>query len=242
MATQILQNAKVYVAQFDLSGDINSVVLDYNADDVEETSFGDDTHKFKGGLKQSTMSMAGGWSGGASNDAVVWTRVGTADVPVSVGPVAGAAGEAAYLFLAEHRNFTPAGGVGELLRYTSEARGTGPLISGDFLFNGTETATDDGTAFQLGAVAAGKTLYAALHVISASAGDTLDVTIQSDSVEGFGGTPETQITFTQITGGTEASEWKTVVGAITDTWYRARWTVAGNGSESFQFVVTMGIL
>ncbi len=238
--SQVLSNAKVYVAHFDLSGDINSVVLNYDADDVEDTSFGNDTHQFKGGLKQSTMSMAGGWSGGASNDAVVWTRVGTADVPVSVGPTTGAAGEAAYLFLAEHRNYTPAGGVGELLRYTSEARGTGPLISGDFLFNGTEIVTGDGTAFNLGAVAAGETLYAALHVISASAGDTLDVTIQSDSVEGFGGTPETQITFTQVSGGTETSEWKTKAGAITDIWYRARWTIAGAG-ESFQFVITMGI-
>jgi hypothetical protein len=104
-------------------------------------------------------------------------------------------------------------------------------------------ASGNGTARQIGAVASGKALYAALHVISSS-GDgsqTLDVEIESDSADDFTGSETSRITFSQVATSVQ-SQWGSVDGAITDDWWRAKWTVGGTGSPEFDFVIALGIL
>jgi hypothetical protein len=84
----------------------------------------------------------------------------------------------------------------------------------------------------------GKKLRASLHVLSASAADTLDVIVASDSQQAFGGTPETRITFPQRTA--IGGELLTVDGPHADTWYRVQYTIAGT-DPSFTFAVAVGI-
>ena len=73
----------------------------------------------------------------------------------------------------------------------------------------------------------------------ASDGDTLDVTIESDATNSFSGGETTRGTFSQISAIT--SQWLTpVAGAITDTWWRIRYVIAGS-SPSYEFIATIGI-
>ena len=98
-----------------------------------------------------------------------------------------------------------------------------------------------GTAIQLGAVSATQRLYAALHVANASgtaADQTLIVKIQSDDNSSFTSATD-RITFTTASGLTE--QITSVAGAITDDYWRAQWTIAGAGTESFLFGVTFGV-
>ena len=62
---------------------------------------------------------------------------------------------------------------------------------------------------------AAQTLYSFLHVTSASSGDTLDITIESDNAEAFEPKAITHTQFNAI-----GAEYKTKAGAITDDWFR----------------------
>ncbi len=105
--------------------------------------------------------------------------------------------------------------------------------------NVSRTSSSSGTGRQIGAVSSTQTLYAALHVISASGtSPTLDVKVQSDDNSGFTSATD-RITFTQATDVT--SEWGSVGGAITDDYWRITYTVGGT-SPSFAFAVTAGIV
>ena len=239
MATQVLTDVKTYIAEFNVSGDLNAIRLEYGVEPQDDTVFGDSTRSMIGGLKTVELQHEGFWSGGAGNvDDVLWSRIGTADVPVTVSPDGGDAGEVAYLFNAIHASYEPHAGIGELLRFTVTANATGLLVRGTVMRNATETASGNGTGYQVGAVSATQRVYGALHVISASASDTLDVIVQSDATDSWSGSETTRLTFTQA--GAATSEWKSAAGAITDTWWRAKWTIAGV-STSFTFVISIGI-
>jgi hypothetical protein len=112
------------------------------------------------------------------------------------------------------------------------------------------TASASGSVLLMDAATAGQYLYGVLHVISAATavGDTLNVIIESDDAVGFGGSPTTQITFSEVLGnvvGGRTYQWATPVaaGAITDTYWRASWTIVDAGADdaSFTFAVFMGI-
>lgn len=240
MATHVLTDAKVWVGDYNLSGDLNGVGLEYRAELLDDTVFGDTTRSRTGGLKMVTLNVQGIWNGADNEqDEELFGNIGTANVPVSVASQGGDVGEIAYLFRAIEARYAPGASIGELLRFEADAEGSdgAGLVQGYVLENDTLTATANGTAVQAGAAAAGQTIYAALHVLSASAADTLDVKIQSDSASNFPSATD-RITFTQATART--SEWKTLAGAVTDTWWRIVATIGGT-SPSFTFVVTLGI-
>lgn len=242
MASQTLTDAKIYVAQYDWSGDMNSVALEYAAEMQDATTFGQTTRINKGGLKTARLSTEGYWSAGSGEiDPAIFAEIGVADRPVSVTPGSGAAGEAAYLFRTIRGSYSPGAQIGEMLRFRTEAMAAGGhgLVRGTVLFNGTAGSTSAGTKYQLGAVGATQRLYAALHVLDVSGtSPTLDVAIESDA-DASAGSETGRISFTQATGVT--SEWASVAGAITDTYWRISYTIGGT-DPSFTFVLTAGIL
>jgi hypothetical protein len=243
MATQTLTNCKIYVAGFDLSGDLNAVALDYGADMLDGTTFGQTTRINVGGLKTTVAKCEGLYDvdGTDEPDDVIYSRIGTANVPVSICPTTGAVGEVAYLFRSVHTEYSVGGAIGDLLPFSVGAEGSdgAPPIRGYVMqASGSVTADANGTAVQLGAVSATQRLYGSLHVLSASAGDTLDITVESDTASNFP-SATTVLTFGQLTTAGE-SDWQSVAGAITDTWYRIAINVGGVGPD-FSFVVTLGI-
>jgi len=176
-------------------------------------------------------------------DDTLYPLLGTADVVKSI--VANSAdGSAAYLLKSIPLSYTPVmGAAGELAMGTiSGSSSTGPVVRGTLLHpsNAARTSSSTGTGRQLGAVAAGKSMYAALHVISASGTNpTLDVILQSDDNASFT-SATSRITFTQATGRT--SQLSSVAGAITDDYWRVSYTIGGTDTPTFAFAVTAGIL
>lgn len=242
MATQVLTDSKLYVAGFDLSGQMNALGLDYSAEMLDATTFGADTRINAGGTKAIVAAHEGLWdsSTSAAPDPVIFSRVGTQNVPVTICPTTGADGEVAYIFRAIHSEYSPAASRGELLAFsvTMEGSDGAPLVRATVLQPaGAETTTGTGTGRELGAVSSSQSLYGALHVISASSGDTLDVIVESDEDNNFN-TATTRLTFSEQSA--VGSEWQSVAGAIADTFYRVSFTIGGT-DPSFSFVVAVGI-
>jgi len=130
------------------------------------------------------------------------------------------------------------GGSGEVLTATLITPGNGYAIAAGLA---TTVSPNNGSGCELDILTLGKDqqVHALLHVFSASAGDTLDVKVQSDVDDTFASATDV-ITFAQATAA--GSELKTADGPVTDTWWRVSFTIAGNGSESFSFAVSFGIL
>lgn len=242
MAEQIWQNCKLWLAGYDLSGDMNALALDYGAELQDNTTFDDDTRSRLGGLKTVTVQHEGLWNGGDDQvDEVLFSRLGLIDEVMSISPQAGAEGEIGYSFQSALSEYAPGATVGEILAFSvSGEASSGPLVRGTIVHNAARTANGQGSAFQLGNVAAGQKLYAALHVVAASGTTpTLVVKVQSDITSGMTGPPTDRITFAQASA--IGAQWATpVAGAITDDWWRVDYAIGGTG-PSFTFVVIIGI-
>lgn len=240
MSSLVLTDARILIAGHDFSAQMNAVALDYSADMLDETTFGQTTRINKGGLKSVVGSVAGNWDSSSTTavDPVLFARIGTADVPVVIAPTGGAAGGLAYLLRAIHSEYTVGAQVGALLPFSVSMEGSGgqPLIRGQVLHNASATGNVTGTAFQLGAVGATQFLYAALHVFSGTG--SFIVKVQSSADQAFT-TPNDRITFATVATGTPvASEWATrVAGSISDTW----WRVTATNPATRNFSVAVGI-
>jgi hypothetical protein len=239
VAIQYLKNARVYLGNYDYSGDANEVGLTYEAKDLDCTSFnsgGAEEHMC--GLLKFGLDLKGfvDYSAAITNDTTLYTNVGTAAMPVTVLTTS-TEGDRGFFGNGMQANYNPGAKVGDLLAFSVKGSGSGALIRGNSLVIGSKTASGNGTAFALGAVTAAQSLYGILHVLAFSGLTSIAVKIQSAAASNFA-TPHDQITFTTATGIT--SQYATpVAGANTDTYWRAVWTVVGTGSALI--AVTMGI-
>lgn len=134
------------------------------------------------------------------------------------------------------------GAPGEVAPFTIAVAGkSSPLVRGLVLCPTTsaKTATGNGTGQQFDAVGASQAMYLALHVTAISGAPTFTVVLESDDNAGFT-SPTTRITSSSYSAST-GSEWQSVAGAITDTYWRVRWTVTGGSSPSVSFLAVAGI-
>lgn len=241
MGHVVLNDAKVWVAGFDLSGDLNALAVRYGVDAKDDTNFGDTTQVHLAGRRQVRAELQGRYDAGASAiDKVLFDRIGTVDVPFSFNADGGAAGEIAYTFKAMAATLNIGGEHGEVAPIECSAVGTGELVRGTILFNGTATTTGTGTAYGITGPDTGQLARASLHVLAASGtAPTLDVVVESDTDSGFG-SGVSRITFAQATGVTaEYKESASGIGTAEDNW-RISYTIGGT-SPSFTFVVVLGI-
>lgn len=239
MSSLLFNDAKILIGGHDLSGQMSATALEYGADMLDETTFGATTRINKGGIKSVVGNHQGLWDSASTTavDPVLFARVGTADVPVVVGPEGGAVNALAYLLQAIHAEYTVGGEQNGLLPFTVAFEGSGgqPTVRGRIMHNASATGNVTGTAIQLGAVSATQYVYGALHVFSGSG--SFDVKVQSASDQAFT-TPNDRITFTNVVTGTAvASEWKRTAGAVTDQW----WRVVATNPATRNFAVAVGI-
>jgi hypothetical protein len=239
MAIQIISDHKLFIDGFDRSGDFNRFNMQYTVDELDSTTIGDTTKEFLAGLIDMKFDGEVFTSHGTGEvETVSYANFNTADKIISLYP-SSTAGTVGHAFESLELEMSPIMKIGDLARMTIRASNSGSAVIRVTDMEGlvTKTTTGDGTVRQLGAVSATQKLYSVLHVTSASASDSLTVTVKSDSIEGFS-SPTTQITHTAFTD--EGAEIKTADGAITDTWYRISWTITGT-SPSFAFDVGVGI-
>lgn len=194
------------------------------------------------GLKTGTvdMSLMQDMAVG-SIDATLSPLLGVKNQIISVG-TRSADGSTAYLFRGIPLQYSPVDGdVGALAMAKLSGQASKPVVRGKTLHPSAtdRTTSGSGVGRQLGAVIAGKTLYAALHVLTVT-GTTpsLTVKIQSDDNVNFT-SPTDRITLTAANS--VSAQWGSVAGAITDDYWRAVWTISGTGPH-FRFLVTAGIV
>lgn len=243
----VLQGVRLYVDGADLSGYSNKLMVGAKAEVLDRTTFGDidaagTVWKTRvGGLFSGQADMEGFWQAGdlSQPDDMFWANLGVSTVPLTGVPTAGTVGSLAWLSRMLETSYTPGAKVGELMAWSASAMTNWPLVRGQILHpQGTaRTTTGTGTAVQLGAVDASHALYVNLHVLSYVDG-SLTVTIDSDDNSGFT-SAVTQGTFAAATalGGQTLK----IAGGITDTYWRASWTISGGTTHSFLFAVSAGI-
>ncbi|MCX4752893.1 hypothetical protein [Kitasatospora purpeofusca] len=242
MTSQVLTDVRLFVVGADLTSTSNKVELTSEAEEKDRTTYGSGGWKqVQGGLRTSKVTAEGLWEAGDPGlvDDATWAQLGGTG-PWTVCPHLATVGSLAYLTQALRTDYTLGGAVGDLAPWSGNASGTGVTARGQIAHPpGTaRTSNGAGTALQLGAVPDGRSLYAALHVLSA-AGTTpsLTVRIESDDNADFT-TATTRATFNAATGlGGQALA---SAGPVTDDWWRVAWTVSGT-TPSFTFVAALGL-
>lgn len=240
---------RLYVGSYLLSALLKEMHLEYSADMLDATTFCSTTRINAAGMKSIALAVSGLLPAASAADQQQWdlfAKVGTDAVPVALLPHnVPVEGDRALFFKSVQTSFQHGGPLGQLLPFSASfANGTGtyPLVHGYALEPGTTARIASSYSVgtnKPGAVSASQYAYAALHVWAASAGDTLNVTISSAADAAFT-SPTTRFTFTQVSGIT-SQYMDRVAGAITDTYWRTTWTIAGV-DPSFTFAVVLGIL
>jgi len=240
----VLVNVRTFAAGVDLTGNSNKIELSSEVEDKDATNYASQGWKeVLGGLGSAELSGEGQWEAGDPSkvDDASWAHLGTV-IPWSVSANNGAAvGDLAYLMAALRSDYKLFDAVGEVAPWTGTAKSSWPLVRGQFAHPpGTaRTATGTGTGLNLGAVAAGKRMYAALHVLSVS-GTTPSITARVESsVDNTFASPTTRLTFAAAAA-VGGQTLRTDGTAITDTWWRIAWTISGT-TPSFLFVGSLGI-
>lgn len=132
---------------------------------------------------------------------------------------------------------------GEVLKGTFKHEGanTGRAVMATRLLRAAQGAGTSGvgTAINLGAVSATQALYAALNVVGTTATPAGTIFTIISSASSSMPAPTTRITF--VTGtSARTGEWQsTAVGAITDTWWQAKFT--GYAGTGFTASISAGI-
>jgi hypothetical protein len=244
MSSLVLTNVRLWAGGADLTAASNKVELSAETETKETTNYGSQGWKeVLAGLASSSLKAGGQWEAGDPSlvDDQSWALLGNV-AAWTVSPHAGAVGDLAYLTSSLGMSYTLLGDVGEVAPWAAQAAGAWPVARGQVAHPaGTaRTASGTGTALQLGAVPAGRRLYASLHVLSVAGTSTPTITgrVESDDAVGFP-SPTTRLTFTAATA--RAGEILRTDGtAITDDWWRIAWTITGT-SPSFLFAAALGI-
>ncbi len=241
MASVVLTDAKIYYEELDLSGAENTISLEYEAEALDDTVFGDDTRSFIGGLK--SLSCVGSGFVDLTDDSFderLFSEIGSDGEVMSIVAEGETEGNVGYTFQPMPPRYDTNYEIGQILAFEFEASNRGAKLVRTTML-GQETAaaaSGQSTSRQLGAVLAGQFVFAAIHVLSVSGSSpTLDVLVRSDDNSGMS-TPTTRITFTQATAAT--SQFLTAAGAITDDWWDIDFTIGGS-TPVFRFVVMVGI-
>lgn len=244
MSKTVLTNVRLFAVGVDLTANSNKVELSSEVEAKESTNFASQGYKeVMGGIASAEISGEGQWEAldPTKVDDASWAQLG------GVGPWSVSAnnaanvGDLAYFTSALRADYKLGDAVGEVAPWASSAKSSWPLVRGQFAHPpGTaRTATGTGAGLNLGAIVAGKRVYAALHVLSV-AGTTPSITARVESsVDNTFGAPTTRLTFTaaNAVGGQIL---RTAGTAITDPWWRIAWTISGT-TPSFLFAATLGV-
>lgn len=242
MSTFVLSDCKLWVQEFDLSGDWNAGTLVINQELKECTQFNDTARTWCADtIKSHNLSIKGYHDNDTilAPDDYIHGEYGVNDIVCTVGPSDGLDGSPAYCFKSAISSYSPIDSTwGDVAGYSMEAGGTGDIVRGTVMKNATSniTGNGNGTAYQLGTCDATQTVYGILHVHEFDGGD-LVVKIYSDDAEGFPSGAE-ELAFTSTDDVT--SEWISSAGdASGNDWWRAQWTYDGTACK---FVVAIAII
>lgn len=238
MAHDVARDCRFFLDGYDLSGDTNSLDLAVSTAAVDNTCFGATVRTDLAGLRGWTCGAAGlltmADDGSEEQFNAKWNRASSV---LTMSPT-GTDGDRAYIGTVAQSEYQSTGRIGDALKWTWSGMARDLLVPASIIHTkASRSTTGSGTAFQLGAVASGKSLYAALHVFTAT-GTSLVVKVQSDDNSGFSSATD-RITFSTVTTSV-ASQLSSVAGSITDDYWRITYTIVGTGP--YVLAVAAGIL
>lgn len=232
------KSTTLYIDERDFSGITNSVEIAVDNGIADVTAFEDVDATFVEGKAGVTLTINGFFSTASPDyDGQMFADLLTAQqLGVYPGIIAGGTHGYEVEGAVEGQPRTAAHGAAIALNVSF--KGDNPLVRVIVLGKNTALAASaNGIAYNHGAVGATQQAYGVLRAFSVAGGPgTLDVKIQSDDAVGFP-SPTDRLTFTQLAAA--GVEVKTANGAITDTWWRVVFTVAGGGT--WNVLVALGI-
>jgi len=233
MAKLVLSSCKIYVDNYDISGDSNEGTLDFATPALDATTFSDVVSRVKiPGLSEAKIALGVLYDASTAYvpDDEMWTwRNGMTAKIVTVCPATGVDGEVAYCLKGLGASYEQGGSVGDVKKGTWNIEGgggTGLAFRGTISKNATAgvAAGGNGSSYELGLLGTGHTMYSVLHVYSITGG-TLNVTVYSDTATNFP-SATSRIAHTNATATT--AEWLTLAGPIADdTFWRCTYTYDG---------------
>lgn len=244
MGKFVLLDTRLFAGGADLSGNSNKAEIQAEFEEKEVTNYRSGGAKeVLGGLASSSINAEGQWEAADTSkvDDAAWAMLGGRSA-WTICPTDAVVGALAYTTYGLHSSYKVGDEVGNVAPWTAKVSGAWPVARGQIAHPpGTaRTVTGTGASVQLGAVPAGRRLYAALHVLSVAgtAAPTITARIESDNAVGFP-SAVTQLTFTAAAArGGEIL--RTSGSAIADDWYRIAWTITGT-TPSFLFAAALGI-
>lgn len=230
MTTPIVHNdATILIGPLDISGLTSEANTPAEATRVDVTNFeSGGWEEFLSGLKQGTIQIRGfrdePTTGDSEPDQTIFAN--ESGLPATLAPanpvVEGNRGVAMKTMRA---SYSVEESLGDAAKFSLDLGSETPLERGRFIaVEDSISGSGNSTGVQVGAIAAGQTLRAYLHVISYTGGGSLTVSLESDDNSGFT-SATSQFSFAALTA--IDSERKTLAGAVTDDFWRLAWTFTG---------------
>ncbi len=242
MSIFTLTDGRLFIGGYDLSSHVSSMNLNLTSDELDTTTINSGGYRTRtGGLKDAQFSCDGYFEAGSNKpDALLGASNGSEHI-ISLFADNGV-GNPSYFFKATQYQYNLFGAVGDLTPFSITASQSADIPVRATQMNDSDTtltATGNGTSQQLGAVTSAQKVYAAIHIwsISGTSTPTITVKIQSDDNSSFTSATD-RITFTAATA--IGSQYKATAGAITDTYWRANYTITGT-NPIFAIAISCGI-
>ena len=246
MARIHTKGAVALVDEFDFSGEMNQVEIDIQNNPAPVTAFADTHETFVEGKRTFAVDFTGFWNTASNNfDGEMFTDLTTTGRALGIYPDEMTDGKFGWEGTSIPGPQERSAQIGGAILMSVNWKGDTGLIETTVLNRDTAlSSTENGTAYQAGAVSATQKVFARVRLLAAPGGsgsNDLDITIESDNASGFS-SATTRLTFTTLNQGSSAThEDQETNGAITDDWWRAVMTISGGGSRTFNILVTLGI-
>ena len=246
MAEHVIKNAKVLFGGVDLSGDMNEVTVTKSADVLDKTVFGSSARRRMAGLKDFQVTGGGFFDAESTqkNDPHLYSKLGST---ASVVTVAHASSKGAICYSGQDilSEYSPAGRIGELMRFNFACYGDNEAVRGVIAEGGTGLSTTlSATPQNLGVKSTTKRLYGIMHVrgISSSGGThSIRARVQTASSSGFS-SPTTAINMDAVGWtGRVSAQFKSTNGSTVHTWYRWRIDSTGSTNSKMTGVLALAI-
>ena len=233
------QQTRVYLDEFDLSGDLNSSALDLRNELANVTTFADSGPRRVEGNYDTTHQHTGFFDGaGDGIDDAVFAALGS-NVDHCLAQLFGgdAEGSVGYESVVRIERQPRVARVGEAVSLSFDAAGSNGTARAVVVRNGSITGVDTGAGRDLGATSASQTMVVTARVVSGTF-TNLALDIQQSNDDGSTD-PYANVNGLAFTFSGPGVSRKTI-SAATEAWKRVR--VTAFAGTSAQLLVTIGVL